>query len=305
MSPENLRKLGEKPISVPLVPDDQGFIGRECSKESCKRYFKIKVIQKFDETNDNLVCAYCGYKGKSNSFFSEDQIKYAKSIVQKMAYEAISKDLSNMYRPNDLIKLYISSPPPTINYYQEKQLETHIICSNCSNQYIVYGKFAFCPFCNSHNSYDILLNNLQLTIDMMSTIDSITSNKALLDRRLEDALGNIVATFDGFGRELTKFKGKEVIFQNLTSAKKKILKRYKFDFTDVISQTDWKFMVVMFQKRHLIEHKLGVIDAKYIGLTNGNQQDLGKNIKISQTEIYQLIELIRQISLRLKDGIKF
>lgn len=36
----SLERLGNR-ISVPLQPDEEGYIGRECPVESCLGYFKI------------------------------------------------------------------------------------------------------------------------------------------------------------------------------------------------------------------------------------------------------------------------
>ena len=42
----------------------------------------------------------------------------------------------------------------------EKQLETEVVCVNCTLRYSVYGVFAFCPDCGQHNSLQILDKNL-------------------------------------------------------------------------------------------------------------------------------------------------
>ena len=37
---DNLRRLGNK-FSIPLAPDTEGYIGKECPVEECLGYFKI------------------------------------------------------------------------------------------------------------------------------------------------------------------------------------------------------------------------------------------------------------------------
>ncbi len=260
MSPDNLRKLGEKPIPISFEPDEEGYYGRECHQMGCQRYFKMKLQNREEKSEgETLYCPYCGYKDKLNNFFTGDQIEYAKSIVSQLAYKAITDDL-NKINIGRLIKLKVSNSPPPTNYYQEQQLETYVKCSTCSINYSIFGRFSFCPNCSYHNSYDILLLNLKLITEMITIIELSKSRPELLFKSYETVLEDVVATFDGFGRELTRIKGKETGFQALEAARTIVLNIFKIDLYNSLSSDEWCFVKEMFQKRHLIAHKMGIID---------------------------------------------
>ena len=52
--------------------------------------------------------------------------------------------------------LKIHCDPEPIRYYVEDQTETLLTCESCTLTSAIYGVFAFCPDCGSHNSLQIL-----------------------------------------------------------------------------------------------------------------------------------------------------
>ena len=72
----------------------------------------------------------------------------------------------------------------------------------------------------------------------------------------------------GFGREICARKGADIQFQNLVSARRRVQDVCALDFADVLSPSDWDHACRMFQKRHLLAHRMGVVDAEYIRRAN-------------------------------------
>lgn len=62
-------------IEIPL--DDEGMVGRECP--ICSQYFKLKPGTGLKI--DYCSCPYSSHKDDSNSFFTPEQIEYARSIA--------------------------------------------------------------------------------------------------------------------------------------------------------------------------------------------------------------------------------
>ena len=78
-----------------------------------------------------------------------------------------------------------------------------------------------------------------------------------------------VSTFDGFGRELCRvhinkarapLRVAKMSFQNLHGAAKGFLDLFGIDLSKMVELEEWRVAVKVFQKRHLIAHKLGVVD---------------------------------------------
>src|ERR1700746_1467750 len=90
----NLDRLS-KQVSVPIKTDDNGYLGRECPVKECLGYFKITPGTGIKGPAP-CYCPYCGHKGESNTFFTQEQIEYAKSIVLRKVADAIHKDLKSL-----------------------------------------------------------------------------------------------------------------------------------------------------------------------------------------------------------------
>jgi hypothetical protein len=118
-----------------------------------------------------------------------------------------------------------------------------------------------------------------------------------------DALENAVSAFDGFGRELCQRKSVEIRFQNLAAARRKVQDAFGFDFADALRPDEWDAACRAFQKRHLLAHKMGVIDDYYIHKTNDAQAVLGRRIALSQPEVETSISIVEAMGRRLFTGV--
>lgn len=142
--------------------------------------------------------------------------------------DALHQDLKSLefdHRPVGPFGLGISlkvqpgSPHP-IKYYREKQLETEVVCDNCTLRYAIYGVFGWCPDCGIHNSFQILAKNLEFARKELALAES--AEKDFADHLIGDALENVVSAFDGFGREICAQKAADVQFQNLDGARRRV-----------------------------------------------------------------------------------
>lgn len=315
----NLRGMGNQ-ISISLPKDENGLTSRKCPNTDCGGIFKIKTGTGLKGKNLPCHCPYCGYKADMNNFNTPEQIEYAKSVAIQQIKNAIRKDLQDWGRQlerstrNSFIKMSVSykDHPHPIRYYQEKQLETFVTCDVCTLEYAIFGVFAFCPDCNTHNSLQILNKNLELVekeIAFAGTIEDAELSKRLV----EDALENAISSFDGFGRA-TSFayssrasdpdKAKDISFQNIEGARKKVQDLFGFDLASGIVSDDWDFVVRCFQKRHLITHKMGVIDEEYIKKAHDPRAIAGRKIAIVPDEVIKLTELLRTIGENIVDNLK-
>ena len=50
-----------------------------------------------------------------------------------------------------------------------------------------------------------------------------------------------------------------------------------------------------FQKRHLLEHKSGVVDEEYLARTSDPMARLGRKVTLTATEVGELISIVRQL----------
>lgn len=306
----HLRQLGSQ-FSIPIRRDDDGYLGRECPK--CERYFKITPGTGITEGKPPCHCPYCGHCAGQDQFFTKAQIEYAKSVVMNKVTEAVIKDMKSLefnHRPKGPfgigISMKVEGRPRPIRYYRELQLEEEIVCDNCTLRYMVYGSFAFCPDCARHNSRQILEKNLSLAqkmIDLASRVEDDLSKQLVAD-----ALENGVSAFDGFGREICRVyatkasdpaRAETLSFQNLGGAQKNVRQMFGIDLSARLSASEWNFVCRCFQKRHLLAHKMGVVDDAYVNATNDPRTAVGRKVSIDAEEVTALIGHIRVVGEHL------
>ena len=312
---DNLRRLGDQ-IYVSFPSDEAGFTGRHCPQDSCGNYFKIQFGTGLKGSNLPCHCPYCGYKGDHSEFHTQEQIEYAKSVAIRKISDAIYKDFKKFefnVKPHGGFGIGLSlkvkrDRVPLIRYYHEKELETIVVCSECGLRYAIYGVFAYCPDCAAHNSLQILNKNLDL---LEKQLELAHREGGELGRQLiEDALENAVSTFDAFGRQLCSLHANQsvdpgavqsVSFQNLEKAKGKLINWFRLDLTVLTGFSNWTFLVRCFQKRHLLAHKLGVIDQVYIENTDDPAAIIGRKVSIEIDEVKSALLLLKELGKSLSN----
>jgi len=303
----HLRNLGNQ-FSIPIKSDKDGYLGRECPIKECLGYFKITPGTGVKGPAP-CFCPYCGHSGKSDTFFTKEQIAYARSVVLRKVTDAVHADLKSMefeHKPRGAFGIGISmkvqpSSPRPIRYYREKQLETEVVCDNCALRYAIYGVFGWCPDCGVHNSFQILTKNIELAKKELALAES--ADKDLADHLVGDALENLVSAFDGFGREVCWQKAADIHFQNLSGARRRVQEAFGIDFADGLAAEDWESACRVFQKRHLLAHKMGVIDADYVRKANDPGAVVGRKINVSRDEVIWAIGMIEELGRRLFEGV--
>jgi hypothetical protein len=312
----HLRNLGNR-VAVDIPKDENGFLGRECPQPDCEGYFKIKPGTGLKGQDLPCHCPYCGHTAGQNYFWTKDQIEYARSVALKQMVDAVRKDLKSLEfnqrpRPGRGIGIGISlkvqpGRPIPIKYFREQALETHVCCANCTLEYAVYGVFGFCPDCGIHNSLQTLLTNLELVNKHLALCSEI-DDKALRQQLVEDALENCVSAFDGFGRECCRIRAQQaqdpekaanVSFQNLPGAAKRLRSLFNVDLEGTLTPDEWHRAHVAFMRRHLLAHKAGVVDRRYLEDTGEQQALLGRRIVIEPAAVQALTAIIAKLGRAL------
>ena len=295
-------------MSIPA--DSEGFTGRECPNSECEKYFKIVFSTGLEEEGLPCHCPYCGHIAEHDHFLTHDQIKFLESVVIREFTDAIGKDLKSLefeHKPDGAFGLGVSmkvqtGPRVPIRYYGEKQLETEVVCANCTLQYSVYGVFAFCPDCGQHNSLQILEKNLEVVSKM---VNISVAEPELSEKLIENALEDCVSAFDAFGRELIRVlaektpnaeRAKKINFQNLLDSRARLRNLFDIDLAAPLSQESWAEVVRLFQKRHLFAHKMGVVDQEYIDKSGDIEAIVGRKVSLSYGEVTSALQAVRGIA---------
>lgn len=306
-------------FSIPMKNDEEGFFGRECPNEECLGYFKVELGTGLKGEDLPCHCPYCGHVGPDDTFWTQDQLEYARSSamreVQKYVGDMLKKILPpSRPRRSDFIRIifqYKPGRPLPLYRYEEKQLETALICSECGLRYAVYGVFGYCPGCGSHNSLQILDTNLDLAVKELEL--SRTLDGALAEQLVADALENGVSAFDAFGRELFRvnsglaaasIEAARISCQNLESLKSRVSKLFGIDLTSPFTIEEWRLLVQGFQKRHIIAHRMGVVDQAYINTSGDLRAEVGRKVDLDSEEVMVVLLLVRRLGQHAQDALR-
>ncbi|MBI4529541.1 MAG: hypothetical protein HY695_37565 [Deltaproteobacteria bacterium] len=312
----HVERLGNE-IRFTLPSDEDGLTGRECPSNECEGYFKIQFGTGLKGENLPCHCPYCGHCDGHDKFFTKEQVNYVESVALNKVTDALLKDLKSLEfqtRPKGAfgigISMKVKGRPHPIRYYREKQLETEVACDRCTLRYMIYGVFGFCPDCGVHNSLQILKKNLELIEKMLTFAE--TQEPALAQMWIANALEDCVAAFDGFGRETCRVfsdkaadasKATNISFQNIDRANQRVQDLYGVDFTKGLDADQWALVLRCFQKRHLLAHKMGVIDQDYIDATRDTSAVVGRKIQIQPAEVRRLLTALRTIGEQSFDSL--
>lgn len=297
-------------FSIPMDNDEEGFFGRECPSEDCLGYFKIELGTGLQGDNLPCHCPYCGHTADHDHFWTQDQLAYAESLATRKVQELVDGMLKDAFptrhpRRGEFISLTWEVKPGRripLHHYQEKQLETALVCDKCGLRYAVYGVFAFCPDCGSHNSLQILEANLDLAAKELELAALVQG--PLSAQLVSDALENAVSAFDAFGRELFRVnadiatdpvKAAVISCQNLAGLKKRVAALFEFDLSASFRENEWCDLERAFQKRHLIAHKMGVVDEAYMAATSDSHARVGRKIALDAPEVSAVLPLVRRL----------
>lgn len=299
-------------LVVTFPKDADGFVGRCCPNGNCKKYFKIDPTTGLSGSDAEIHCPYCGHGERTSAFATQEQIDYGNSLLHRQVLEESVKRLQAMSA-----RAFKSAPFPMwteiqcdevpVQHYKEQILETHVNCNKCALRFAIYGVFGLCPSCTQHNSDVILQANLEIIRKTLALAASLTDAE-MKSKMIASALTDCVAAFDGFGRETCRAfsckavsppKAEEIRFQNLNSARNHVKAQFGVDLSACVSANEWTSLVCAFQKRHLLAHKMGVIDEDYLEKTSQNKSLLGRKVALTHGEVIEIHALIGRVASEL------
>lgn len=194
---------------------------------------------------------------------------------------------------HDYYHNFFSNDTPTVI------LDTTRTCK-CGLTYSVTGVTVICPNCVIYNSRQVFLEQIEKIKASIQADDSWDN--------LSDAISKLVSQFDGYGRATIRFQYftgiipasvKSISFQNLEGANKNIENEFQLRIKDFVQPDEWNLLYKYFQRRHVVAHSLGVTDQDYINKTGDTTVRVGQRIPLDRGGIISVIEISKNIALKL------
>ena len=303
-------------VRVPIKTDEKGLLGRECPSGKCGQYFKLKPGTGLPI--DECSCPYCGTKGDSSDFLTEDQLRYAQTYGAKKILDPIlskfAQDIEQMNRGQRgglfSLEFSVRRQGIRVHSYIEKQLETEVTCDWCGLEFAVYGVFASCPDCGQLNALKVCLASLETAKKKLTLSKDQRLDADLRRDILRDALAGAIGAFDAYGKALrarrTSFasKAKSNLFQDIEALDGELKAGGMPGIEQSIGTPNWEQMKWFFQARHIYTHNAGVVDARFVAKQPSYGHMLGRILPLEADQIRKSIDCLGILARKLDTRIR-
>jgi hypothetical protein len=310
-------------LSVKIEPDENGHYDKECPVSHCMYHFKVNAEDWKQKFNDESVyCPMCGHNGRSNTYWTTEQIENARNQVRGVVVaemrNALRSDIeswSKQFKRSGWIKITMNrssreSVPVILPIEANEVFEQQLTCQHCSARYSVVGSAFFCPCCGNNCVDTTLTNSLKKIRAKVNYVPSIKKMVAaeskdiaeMIGRSIiENCLNDCVVAFQRFCEESYKKvadtgeKIKFNAFQNLEVGGGYWFSKWGENYQCWLTEDEYRRMNLLFNQRHLLSHTEGIVDEKYIQKSEDYTYTAGQRIVVHSKDVLDLIKYIEKI----------
>jgi hypothetical protein len=281
---------------VTINPDENGMIDRECPKDNCRSHFKVHADDwKYIVKDEEVFCPFCRNNSKAQDYLPVEQ--------KRILVANVRRSIVASWKYGNSI---VSNIAPLTS---SEKFELDIQCEKCKVRFAVIGAAYFCPSCG-YNSIEktalasiekILLKAQKIEIIRDSLEVSLSKDEAavitknILEKSVSDYIGTLQAFSEVKYKQLSKSDPPFNIFQNVEKSNHLWLKLSGQGYQTWLTALELNQLIVFTQQRHLLEHKGGMVDAKYLTVSNDQNYIVGQRLIIKKDDVVKLGNLILKI----------
>lgn len=322
---QELKRLENMSVTVPLATDDEGFLPRECPKELCLFQFKVhgddwSTIQ----DSSQVYCPKCGHSDLSTHWHTTQQLEHAKSEALKHlsgkignAFRRDARRFNQRQSRNNFIsmKMKVSGMKERsfiIPAAAAKAVELRTICTSCRKRFAVIGVAYFCPYCGDDcvtYTFESSMQKNLAKLDNLSLIEqalreSNPHGAALTKQSLiESCIQDCVTAFQRLNERLFQRRSNanppHNAFQRLTDGSKLWRQLIGEGFEDWLSPPKLERLSIFFQQRHLLSHQDGIVDDTYIKKTGDQSYAIGQRLIITESVVRDMTTLTLELGKKI------
>lgn len=90
------------------------------------------------------------------------------------------------------------------------------------------------------------------------------------------------------------------MFQNLSESSDLWQQVGKCRYENVLNATEFAELVILFQRRHILEHREGIVDQAYISNSGDNTYSLGQRVIVTAHDVERLLQIIEKLAAHLQ-----
>jgi predicted RNA-binding Zn-ribbon protein involved in translation (DUF1610 family) len=323
-----LRNLnGELSVEISLPLDEKGYLERECPSENC--LFRFRVLGSAWESlpgDATVTCPMCGCEASVDRWWTKEQVEYAEkrggAEAERLVERALRRgtDGFNRSQPKGgFVTMSMSvdgSPQPLVLPLKAGEaLQLDIECEACDARFAVVGAAFFCPLCG-HNSaartFDGALRKVQAKLDSTEAVRAAVSSELdpdaaeLVVRSLiETGVQDCVVAFQRlcevlYGEIPDVASPRRNAFQNIDEGSRLWEEAIGKGYEDWLDSQQLEEARLMFQRRHLLAHREGIVDQDYLDRTSDSDYVIGQRIVVAPEDVRRLAELVGALA----DGLR-
>lgn len=291
----------EKPhpeaITVVIGSDAQQMWGRRCPR--CAGYFRTTAAPFLWK----MTCAYCGLRTPAHHFTTPAQSQYIVHFLDTLFTSLNSTVASAEIDLDAAADAAVKGLERPTYYYDGEKQQLKFRCTECNAFTDVLGHFAFCACCGTKNNLTLLHKSID---DIRAQLDA--------NARPSDLLKLAVSEFEGCCGDYVR-----LLTTSLRATKSRIERSARIKFHDVdrfsdelrevhdidplkgLASDDVRFADLRFHRRHVYEHRGGLVDQKYLD-ESGDDKRVGQSLKETPGNIRTLCDVILQMATNLHNG---
>ncbi|MBL4788229.1 MAG: hypothetical protein JKY60_04005 [Kordiimonadaceae bacterium] len=322
---KEMEKLKKTSFSVPIEIDEKGYLDRQCPSEECLFQFKVNQDDWSEICKDEAIwCPLCRHEAPSDHWYTLEHIEHGKSeamaVLEGRIHNAMKSGAQKFNRSqskNSFISMSLEvkggkKRTHVIPARAAEEMQLDIQCEACMTRFAVIGSAYFCPACG-HNSvlqtYSDSLRKIRAKKNNVETVrEALTSSVGKDDAELtcrsliETCISDGVVAFQKYCEGLYAPFGPAPrnAFQRLKHGSDLWFKAVQKKYDDWLSPDELLGLAVLFQKRHILAHNEGIVDADYLKKSGDTVYREGQRIVVSERDINDLLSALDKLGNGLK-----
>lgn len=314
-------------LKIPLPKTPDGRVYRLSPNEAAQpRHFVLGDVDRPAEVSDaararmklepgssQTVCPYSGVVADDAEFTHPDDRAAAIEIAKHAAFNDMQDEISKIFEGiggrsgrGGMFSIEVkttTSRAPKPRFYRSDLLR-ELACDHCGRDYGVYAIGLFCPDCGAPNLRLHFAREVDLVDAQVQLADGLDPDlEELAYRLLGNAHEDVLTAFEATMKTVYLFGwaaahageapprvGND--FQNVERGQKRFAE-LGFDPYDVLKADELAAMRLNIQKRHVIGHNLGVIDAKFAVISDDAR--IGETVHLVGEDIRTFASLARKV----------
>jgi hypothetical protein len=324
-----LRQMGDgMQIAIDLPLDDDGLLDRRCPSSECQAEFKVSFEDWKSKVKETVAyCPICRHEEVATAWNTEQQLRHIKQValgrMQSVLGGAMRTDVERFNREQPkggFVRITMGFRPgaPAIIFpIQAARLMQQILaCEVCGCQYASVGAAFFCPACG-HNSavttFGSAVAAVRQQVESLASISEAVRKSAGPDAAedtvrhlLENSLVKLAGSFQRYAEakfaslpQCAEVKYRRNVFQNIPESSELWRKFTGRGYEDMVSKEEFGAISRLFQVRHLLTHREGIVDQDYIDRTGDFRYVVGQRVVVREQVVLDMADLVTKLAASL------